>query len=64
MKTLKKLIIIIPFLLGFGACDYIEEPTEMRDLEYVFSHGQETRGWLARSYAFIPFRVVSIDSHG
>ena len=59
MKTLKKLIIIIPFLLGFGACDYIEEPTEMRDLEYVFSHGQETRGWLARSYAFIPDPFVA-----
>ncbi len=26
----------------------------MRDLDYVFSHGEETRQWLTRAYAFLP----------
>ena len=35
-------------------CTPFEQPTNVRDLDYVFSRGEETRQWLTRAYAFLP----------
>lgn len=37
-----------------ASCSFFEQPTNVRDLDYVFSRGDETRQWLTRSYAFLP----------
>lgn len=51
INTLLGLLFSGSLLVG---CTPFEQPTNVRDLDYVFSHGEETRQWLTRAYAFLP----------
>lgn len=50
----KSHILVALIALGAVSCSFFEQPTNVRDLDYVFSRGEETRQWLTRSYAFLP----------
>ena len=57
-KQIKKIVYIISCFL-VTSCNFFEEPTNIRDLDYVFNNGEATREWLSRAYSFIPDPMVS-----
>lgn len=59
MKKQFKNIGNIVFAFLMTSCSFFEEPTNIRDLDYVFSNGTATREWLSRAYSFIPDPMVA-----
>ena len=50
----KSHILVYALAVCAASCSFFEQPTNVRDLDYVFSRGDETRQWLTRSYSFMP----------
>lgn len=61
MKLIKGIIIGLS-VCATSACNFFEEPTNVRDLDYVFNNGIEVRKWISRSYGFIPDPMTNFRS--
>jgi hypothetical protein len=60
MKRIFKYLLIALIGLPAHSCrEFFEQPTNTRDLEYVFNNGNETMAWLSRAFGYLPDPMVA-----
>ena len=62
MKKSNKWLLLFTASFAFAGCSFFEEPTNTRDLDYVFNNGMEVRKWISRSYGFMPDPMTNFRS--
>lgn len=62
MKKINIYLFSVLVSLMSAGCSFFEEPTNTRDLDYVFNNGKEVRSWISRCYGFMPDPMTNFRS--